>query len=66
MMTLNKGNFTHEKINLGYDDLSALYQSRWCQDAQRSGVGNVPKMTVFSLPRLSEYSGALMTTGFKT
>ena len=23
MMTLNKGNFTHEKINLGYDDLSA-------------------------------------------
>jgi hypothetical protein len=49
-----------------YDELSALYHSRWCHDARRTGVCNVPKMTVFSLPRLSEYSGALMITGFKT
>ena len=49
-----------------YNELSALYQSRWCHDARRTGVGNVPKMTVFSLPRLNEYTGALMITGFKT
>ena len=49
-----------------YDELFALYQGRWRNDARQIGVGNTPKMTVFSLPRLSECAGALMITGFKT
>jgi tRNA(Ile)-lysidine synthase len=49
-----------------YGELLALYQSKWRHDARQSGVGKAPKMTVFSLPRLSECAGALMTTGFKT
>ena len=49
-----------------YDDLFALYQCKWRHDSQSTGVGNTPKMTVFSLPRLSECAGALFITGFKT
>jgi hypothetical protein len=49
-----------------YDELFALYQGRWRHDARQTGVDNTLKMTVFSLPRLSECAGALMITGFKT